>query len=368
MIFRNIAIFLYITIVATTASSSSLAKSSEASLAKSSGASNKKLSSWTKAKAMAKPRIKAKAKARATIGAVGANVNLCGLLFSTKGGKLCPHKWKELSFRLGETNLGKSKTNIMGMAYIKYKVPELTGSKKFSVAFMGDKEIFPCRGSAELTIIKSATKISAQEIKSSSASGVTIEGTLARKTDGKALAAREVIATMNGNTVARASTLDSGIYNLSFTVPTVRKRYIILKNGKRTVQVVNKRILSPITVSFRGNKFYEACAVQTKMRPEVISRKPVNISISCGKKTAKIGDKYMFTVIVREGSNGEAVANKTVEFMGQKKKTSGLGSIAFFHKIRNTGKLGPRELIATTKEDDNYWAGEGKLILDVSTR
>ena len=347
MTLRNIAITLCFAFIVTTASSVLYAKSP---LPKFKFKPNTKL--------VAKP----------TIGAVGAKIVLKGYLYSTKNGKQSPLKGKMVSFRLGKSNLGKAKTNSKGLASMKYKVPELAGATKFAVLYAGDNENLPCRDSAKLNVIKSATKITATEIKPEIASGVTIKGTLKRTTDGKPVPGCEVIATMNGQTVARVCTLDSGVYKLSFAAKTVFKKYVRYVNGRKVIQVVKTRLLGPITVTFNGNKYYSACAARAKMLPTAHSRKPVSISVNCGKKTAKVGDTLMFTVIVKQSTDGEAVADKTVEFMGQKKKTSGLGSIAFFHKIRNTGQLGPRELKATTTEDDYHRAGVGKVILDVSGR
>ena len=160
----------------------------------------------------------------------------------------------------------------------------------------------------------------------------------------------------------------SGKYELVFVVPIVKRRYAKIVNGKRIVKIVRQRAYSAPTVTFHGNKFYTSTAVSAKITPHKVFKKKPYISVACGMKKAKIGDTLMFTVIARHGANGEAMANKTVHFMGQKKKTSSLGSTVFFHKIKNTGKLGPRVLKATTKADNDYYAGEGKVVLDVSTR
>ena len=306
--------------------------------------------------------------AKSTIGAIGATVKLRTFLYSTKGGKTKPLKGKYLSFRLGKKRLGKAKTNKKGKAALKFKVPAHVGPVQLTVSFAGDKGNSPSSSKAKLKVIKAATKVTAREVPSKSARGVTIEGVLTRTTDNKPLPGREVIATMRGKTVAKAVTLVSGKYRLAFTVQIVKRRLAKIINGKKVVRIVRQRNYSAPTVTFHGNKYYTASAATAKIIPSKAFRKHPHISVACGKKTAKVGDTLMFTVIVRQGPTGEAIANKNVHFMGQQKKTSSLGSAVFFHKIKNTGKLGPRELKATTHEDFEYRAGEGKVVLNVSTR
>lgn len=352
MSFRNIAIFVCFAIALTATSSALFAKSSNQKI------KLRKLKYTPNTRVVARP----------SIGAVGATVTLKGYLYSTKIGKKRPLKGKILSFRMGKKELGKAKTNRKGKASIKFKVPERIGARKFTVIFSGGKGNTPSRDSAKLNVIKSATKITAKEVASKSVAQVTLRGVLTRTTDGKGLAAREVVATVNGTTVARASTLDSGKYELVFNVQTYVRKTISVVNGKKIVRMIKSRVFPHPYVEFKGNKLYTTCGAKAKIKKSALSKKPVSISVNCGRNSAKIGDRMMFTVIVRPRRGSEPVAQKTVYFMGQQKKTSGLGSVAFFHTIKNTGKLGPRELKATTKEDDKYRAGEGKVTLDVSTR
>ncbi len=96
-----------------------------------------------------------------------------------------------------------------------------------------------------------------------------------------------------------------------------------------------------------------------------VIKSPLRISVSCGVKKAHIGDRLLFTVVVKRVSDGRALPKVQVSLGGQKKLTSTMGSAGFFHTIRNTGELGPRKIYAQTKETKRYKAGKGYALLNV---
>ena len=96
-----------------------------------------------------------------------------------------------------------------------------------------------------------------------------------------------------------------------------------------------------------------------------VGKSPVTVRVTCGLKKAKIGTTLMFLVKLTRNTDGCPLANKLIYFQGQKKKTSSLGTIAFFHRIKNTGSIGPRALKAIFKADKRYHKGEGSFTIDV---
>ena len=96
-----------------------------------------------------------------------------------------------------------------------------------------------------------------------------------------------------------------------------------------------------------------------------VGKSPVTVRVTCGLKKAKIGSTLMFLVKLTRNTDGRPLANKLIYFQGQKKKTSSLGTIAFFHRIKNTGNIGPRAIKAFFKEDKRYHKGEGSFTIDV---
>ena len=417
-----------------------------------------------KVKPVARPKIKLNMKIETTVkakymfGAVGDTVTLKAFLY-VAGKSKTPVVGKKLTFYVGGTKIGASKTDSKGCARIKYKVPNEIAQKKTLVKFYGEGRYQPSSDTNKFASINSSTKMTAENAAAKPGQNAYIKGTLTRITDDSGVNGRKIIAELGGQVVAQAATVNGGKFEIKYVVPSSAKQPIRLKirfNGDKmylansadvtidvhgpkpkaylmwngatgvvgqtvtiTAKLGRKRLFG-ISDGIAGKKIRvwrernERCAAP-RYKPKnickgvtnkdgiakmtyvidddaqryllgahldqsfpydyelvkcsdprlIVSKSPVTVTVTCGLNKAKIGSKLMFLVKLTRNLDGMPLANEYIHFHGQKKKTSSLGTIAFFHTIKNTGSIGPRAFTAVFNEDKKYFKGEGSFTIDV---
>ena len=382
------------------------------------------------------------------IGAVGDSIPLKASLFKVHQGKEDPLSRQRLSFYVSGKLAGIGTTNINGKAEINYKVPDETGAKEIMVKFNGSEKYQPSSDTANLSMLKSSTKMDLELSNPNTpkypGSNVFLKGRLYRITDNAGINGREIILEAQGKYIDKVAS--TGFFSCTYSIPealtgnlkftarfegdslylgSVRDLHVNVLPPKQDVYLfwnsVSGQVGQTVTVNVKtsksknslGNKgvsgihigvsrggkriaegytdangqfnaqiklehmagkynlnvyrigtggTYNVYPTDHGKRFLTITKSPVNIWIN-GSTTARSGDKLMFTVTVNRTSDDTGIGDLQVNFAGEVKNTSHMGSAVFYYTVPSTA--GRRILIASTRNNTRYLGGKGSFTLNV---
>ncbi len=125
-----------------------------------------------------------------------------------------------LNFSVDGVVIGSASTDSNGKASLPYTVDERfgAGKHKLVVAFAGDKNHSATTKTATFKVVAAQTQVAVTDATASRGATISLQGSIARVTDGAPLAGRMVRFQIDGNTVGSTATDAMGMATLSYAV------------------------------------------------------------------------------------------------------------------------------------------------------